>query len=108
MGGGGGGGGRLGAGGGGLLYEWGLWGGGAEWVVGGTIGCGVNHDMCYSESQDLPHGGSFLSDWLLGHQLCASTCQFISSTGETEMKVCMGRTGGCWCCWWLCCCHARF
>ena len=22
-------------------------------------------------------------------------------TGETEMKVCMERTGGCWCCWWL-------
>ena len=51
-------------------------GGGAKCGLGERIGLTI----LSTESQYLPHSGSFLSDWLLGHQLCASTCQFIWST----------------------------
>ena len=33
--------------------------------------------------------------------LVSSFGALTAVTGETEMKVCMGWTGGCWCCWWL-------
>ena len=42
-------------------------GGSGLWTLGEGaregMGCGVNHDWCLlgAESQDLPHGGSFLS-----------------------------------------------
>ena len=71
------------------------------------MGCGVNHDWCYCPQNPRIYlmVAVFSLTGYLGINfvlvLVNSFGALTAVTGETEMKVCMERTGGCWCCWWL-------